>query len=55
MSVPRLKVTSIRAYLDWLNVLLEEPLRFQNGVAQPSARPGIGLAWNDDVVRKLCN
>ena len=40
-------------YVDWVNPLVQEPLKIENGMAQPSARPGIGLAWNDDAVRRF--
>ena len=39
-------------YVDWVNPLLEEPLAIVDGMAVASDRPGIGLAWNDDIVRK---
>jgi mandelate racemase len=40
-------------YVDWASRLVQEPLEIADGMAQPSGRPGIGLAWNEDVVRKL--
>ena len=40
-------------YVDWLNPLVQEPLRIEDGMAQPPARPGIGLVWNDEAIRKL--
>lgn len=40
-------------YVDWANVLLQEPLRIADGMAHPSARPGNGLAWNEDAVRRF--
>jgi mandelate racemase len=40
-------------YVDWASVLLQEPLRIENGHAVPSTKPGNGLAWNDDAVRRL--
>lgn len=40
-------------YVDWANVLLQEPLRIADGLAVPSARPGNGLAWNEDAVRRF--
>lgn len=39
-------------YVDWMNPLLAEPLEIVDGMAIASDRPGLGLAWNDDVVRK---
>jgi mandelate racemase len=40
-------------YVDWASVLLQEPLRIESGRAVPSTKPGSGLAWNDDAVRRL--
>lgn len=40
-------------YVDWLNPLMEEPLRISEGMALPSERPGIGLTWNHAMARKL--
>ena len=40
-------------YVDWANVLLQEPLRIADGLAVPSARPGNGLVWNEDAVQRF--
>jgi mandelate racemase len=40
-------------YVDWANVLLEEPLTIVDGNAIVPARPGNGLAWNSDAVRRF--
>jgi mandelate racemase len=40
-------------YVDWANVLLQEPLRIADGSAIPSARPGNGLVWNEDAVQRF--
>lgn len=40
-------------YVDWASVLLQEPLRIADGLAIPSAKPGNGLAWNEDAVRRF--
>lgn len=40
-------------YVDWANVLLQEPLRIEEGLAVPSTTPGNGLAWNEDAVRRF--
>jgi len=40
-------------YVDWTNVLLQEPLQIRDGLAVPSARPGNGLVWNEDAVRRF--
>jgi mandelate racemase len=39
-------------YVDWMSPLLAEPARIVDGAVTPSERPGLGLAWDDDVVRK---
>jgi len=39
-------------YVDWANALLDEPLRIVDGSAVVSSRPGNGLAWNQDAVRR---
>ena len=38
-------------YVDWMTPLLAEPLAIVDGMAVASERPGLGLAWNDDMVR----
>ncbi len=56
MSVHLLAATPTRhwlEYVDWANVLLQEPLRIADGLAIPSGNPGIGLVWNDDAVRRF--
>ena len=39
-------------YVDWANAVLEEPLRIVDGNAILNSRPGNGLAWNEDAVRR---
>jgi len=39
-------------YVDWANAVLEEPLRIVEGSAILNSRPGNGLAWNRDAVRR---
>ena len=39
-------------YVDWMNPLLVSPLKIVNGAAIPSTEPGVGLAWNDEMVRR---
>lgn len=39
-------------YVDWGNAFLEEPLRIVDGNAVLNTRPGNGLAWNADAVRR---
>jgi mandelate racemase len=39
-------------YVDWGNAFLEEPLRIVGGNAVLNTRPGNGLAWDADAVRR---
>lgn len=39
-------------YVDWANAILEQPLRIVDGNAVVSSRPGNGLSWNEDAVRR---
>ena len=39
-------------YVDWANVLVEEPLRVADGQAIVPDRPGNGLMWNADAVKR---
>ena len=39
-------------YVDWADAIVEEPLRIIDGNAVASARPGNGLAWNADAVKR---
>ena len=39
-------------YVDWANVLLEEPLVIVNGHARISTRPGNGMTWNKKAVER---
>jgi mandelate racemase len=39
-------------YVDWANAILAEPLRIVDGNAIPPGRPGNGLAWDEDAVRR---
>ncbi|HEY7230366.1 MAG TPA: enolase C-terminal domain-like protein [Pseudolabrys sp.] len=39
-------------YVDWANVLLEEPLAIANGQAQVAARPGNGMTWDKKAVER---
>jgi mandelate racemase len=40
-------------YVDWADAVLAEPLRIVDGNAVVSGRPGAGLAWNDEAVRRF--
>jgi len=37
-------------YVDWANTILAEPVVLRDGAIAASAKPGTGLAWNDDAV-----
>lgn len=39
-------------YVDWANAILAEPLRLADGMVAPPERPGNGLIWNEDAVRR---
>lgn len=39
-------------YVDWADAILQEPLRIVDGNAIVSGRPGAGLAWNEEAVRR---
>ena len=39
-------------YVDWANVLLEEPLVIVNGHARISTRPGNGMTWDKKAVER---
>jgi mandelate racemase len=38
--------------VDWADPILEAPLRIQEGAVTPPDRPGIGISWNEDAVRR---
>lgn len=40
-------------YVDWASPILREPLKIHNGQATPPDVPGIGLAWNENAVRRF--
>ncbi len=39
-------------YMDWASPILQEPLVIKDGYAEPSVAPGIGMAWNEEVIEK---
>jgi mandelate racemase len=39
-------------YVDWVNAVVEEPLRIVGGKAIIPDRPGNGLAWDEAAVRR---
>src|ERR1700690_4123181 len=36
-------------YVDWANVLLQEPLAITDGQAIVPERPGTGMVWNEEI------
>ena len=40
-------------YMDWANVLLQQPLVIADGHAIPSQRPGNGMVWDEDAVQRF--
>jgi mandelate racemase len=40
-------------YVDWANSILEEPLTIENGAVVTPRRPGLGIAWNEDLLKEL--
>lgn len=40
-------------YVDWADVLLQEPLRIVDGKVLTSQHPGSGIVWDEDRIRKL--
>jgi mandelate racemase len=39
-------------YVDWADTILQEPLRLVDGAALAHDRPGNGLVWDADAVRR---
>jgi mandelate racemase len=39
-------------YVDWANVLVEEPLAIIDGHAVVPARPGSGMVWDDKAIER---
>jgi mandelate racemase len=39
-------------YVDWADAILAEPLAIAAGRVTASAKPGTGLAWNDEAVTR---
>jgi mandelate racemase len=39
-------------YMDWANVILQQPFEVKNGYLPVPDRPGAGIAWNEDAVKK---
>jgi mandelate racemase len=40
-------------YVDWADAILEEPLQIRDGFAHTPDRPGVGLKWKSEAVKKL--
>ena len=40
-------------YMDWANGILQEPFEIKGGHLQIPERPGAGIEWNEEVVRRL--
>lgn len=40
-------------YIDWADPILREPARVENGHVLIPDRPGIGLAWDEDAVKRF--
>ena len=39
-------------YVDWADAVLEEPFRVKDGRVQMPEKPGVGMAWNEEAVRR---
>jgi mandelate racemase len=39
-------------YVDWAAPILETPLAVSDGAVSAPARPGLGIAWNEEAVRR---
>jgi mandelate racemase len=56
VSVHLLAATPTRQfveYVDWANAILEEPLQIRDGLAHIPDRPGFGMTWREDAVKKF--
>jgi mandelate racemase len=40
-------------YVDWADAILEEPMQVVDGAVVPPDRPGLGLAWCEEKLRRL--
>ena len=38
---------------DWADPVLAEPFKLENGQAMIPAKPGCGIAWNEDAVKRF--
>jgi mandelate racemase len=39
-------------YVDWADPILQEPLVVKNGLVSIAGRPGTGIEWNEDAVKR---
>jgi len=39
-------------YVDWADAILEQPLKIVDGEAVVPDRPGSGVSWNEDAVKR---
>ena len=39
-------------WLDWADEILLDPFNIENGHVQTPNKPGIGIEWNEKVVKK---
>jgi mandelate racemase len=56
ISVHLLAATPTRhvvEYVDWASAILEEPLQIRDGLAHIPDRPGFGMRWREDTVKKF--
>jgi len=54
-SAHLLAVTPTRhwlVYVDWAAPVMAEPLQIKNGQAVIPTRPGSGISWNEDAVKR---
>jgi len=40
-------------YVDWADAILEEPLKVADGTVTAPDRPGLGIAWSEEKLRRL--
>jgi mandelate racemase len=40
-------------YVDWADAILEEPVQLQDGTITAPNRPGSGIAWSEEKLRRL--
>jgi len=40
-------------YVDWADAILEEPMQVVDGSVVPPDRPGLGLVWSEEKLRRL--